>query len=131
MLTDSPATDSSVPPAEPERLGDEGKDVCVLQDDLGGGLACAVPTARVHSDHQRLELRGAAAYPVLQRRAVLQGVEGHHAIVVIGCQQQNGRVGGARVGRQGQIMEGRIPEGSWEFVNKFPSTCLFCVFLRT
>lgn len=114
MLTDSPATDSSVPPAEPERLSDEGKDVCVFQDDLGGGLACAVPTARVHSDHQRLELRGAAADTVLQRRAVLQGVEGHHAIVVIGCQQQNGRVAGAGVRRQRQIMERRIPEERWE-----------------
>ena len=123
---------SSVPPAEPERLSDEAKDVGVLQDHLGGGLACAVAAARVHSDHQRLPLHGAAAYAPLQRRAVLQRVERHHAVIVIGCQQQNGRVGGARVGLRRQIVEGRIPEWRWEEtsehhpVGKFPSTCMFC-----
>lgn len=96
-------------PAEPQCLGDEAVDVRILQDGLGGGLPGAVPAAGVHPDHQRLALPGAAAHPLLQRRAVLQGVEGHHAVIVVPRQQQDGREGGAGVRGLRQIMERRIP----------------------
>lgn len=81
----------------------------VLQDGLGGGFSCTVPTASVHPDHQRLALHGAAAHAVLQGSAILEGVEGHHSVVVICCQEQDGGVGRARVRRGGQIMERRVP----------------------
>lgn len=99
----------SLPPAEPQRLSDEGEDVCVLQDGLGGGFPGAVAAARVHPDHQGLPLAGAAAHAVLQRRAVLEGVERHHAVVVVRCQQQDGRVRGARVRWLRQVVERGVP----------------------
>lgn len=46
---------------------------------------------------------------MLQGGAVLQGVERHHAIVVIGCQKQDGGVGMARVRWGRQIVERRVP----------------------
>lgn len=74
----------------------------VFQDGLGGGFPSAVPTAGVHPHHQRLTLRGTAPHPVLQGSTVLQGVEGHHAVIVICRQEKDGRVWRARVrwGRQ-------------------------------
>lgn len=70
--------------------------------------------ACVHSDHQRLALLGAAADAALQRGAVLQGVERHHAVVVVSRQKQNGRVGRAGVRWRRQIVEGGVPERRWE-----------------
>lgn len=87
----------SIFPAKPKCLSDEGKDVCVLQDGLGGGFPCTVPTAGVYPNHQRLMLHRAAAHSVLQGSTVLQSVERHHTIIVICCQKQDGRVGRARV----------------------------------
>lgn len=81
----------------------------VFQDGLGGGFPCTVPTTGVHPDHQRLTLHRAATHAVLQRGAILQGVERHHAVVVICCQKQDGGVGRAGVRRVRQIMERRIP----------------------
>lgn len=81
----------------------------VLQDGLGGGFPGAVPAAGVHPDHQRLALRRTAPHPVLQGGAVLERVEGHHAVVVIGRQKQDGGVWRPRVGRGRQIMEWGIP----------------------
>lgn len=83
--------------------------MCVLQDGLGGGFACTVPTACVHPDHEGLTLQGAAAHSVLQSSAVLQRVQGHHAVVVICRQEQDGRIGRARVRFLRQIMKRRIP----------------------
>lgn len=81
----------------------------VFQNGLGGGLPSAVPAAGVHPDHQRLALCGTAPHPVLQGSAVFEGVEGHHAVIVVCCQKQDGGVRRARVGRRGQIMEWRVP----------------------
>lgn len=101
---------SSLLPVEPQGLSDEGEDVRVLQDGFGRGFPCTVPTTGVHPDHQGLALLGAAADAVLQDGAVLEGVQRHHAIIVICCQEQDGGVGGARVRRLGQVMERRISE---------------------
>lgn len=92
--------------------------MCILQDLLGSGLPRTVPAASVHPDHQRLALLGAAAHAVLQGGAVLQGVEGNHAVVVISCQQQDGRVRRPRVRRLGQIMERRIPGKEEDLVRR-------------
>lgn len=100
---------SSVLPADPQSLGDEGEDVRLLQDGFGGGLSRPVPAAGVHPHHERLLLLGAAAHAVLQGGAELQRVQGHHAVVVIRRQEQDGRVGRAGVGGRGKIMERRIP----------------------
>lgn len=81
----------------------------VLQDGLGGGFPCTMPTAGVYPYHQRLTLHGAAAHSVLQSSAILQGVERHHAIIVICCQKQDGRVGRPGVWWLREIMERRIP----------------------
>lgn len=83
---------NSVPPAQPQHLGDEGEDVGVLLNGLGGGLAGAVPAAGVHAHQEGLELTGAVAHPVLQRSGVLKRVQRHHAVVVVRRQQQHGRV---------------------------------------
>lgn len=84
----------------------------VLQDGLAGGFPCTVPTAGVHPDQQRLPLHGAAAYSVLQRRTVLEGVERHHAVIVICSQKQDGWVGGAGVRWLRHIMQRGIPAGN-------------------
>ena len=81
----------------------------VLQDGLGGGFPRTVPTAGVYPDHQRLTLPRAAAHTVLQGSAVLQGVQRHHAIIVICCQKEDGRVRRARVRWRRQIVERRVP----------------------
>lgn len=83
----------------------------LLQDGLGGGFPRPVPTAGVHPYHERLLLLGAAAHAVLQRGAELQRVEGHHAVVVIRRQQQDGRVGRPGVRGLRQIVERRVPVG--------------------
>lgn len=100
---------SSLFPAEPQGLSNEWKDVSVLQDGLGGGFPCAVPTTGVHPDHQGLTLHGATAHPILQGSTILQGVQRHHTIIVICCQKKNSRVGRTRVGWLRQIMERRVP----------------------
>lgn len=105
-----PVVFSSLLPAEPQGLSNEGKDVSVLQDGLGSGFPCTVSTTGVYPDHQRLALHRAAAHPVLQGSAVLQGVQRHHTIIVICCQKQDSRVGRARVRWLRQIMERWIPE---------------------
>lgn len=117
--TSLPVIISSFLPAEPKCLSDEAKDVCVFQDGLGGGFPCTVPTAGVHPDHQRLTLRGAAAHSVLQGSTIFEGVERHHAIIVICCQKQDGGVGRTRVRWRRQIMERRVPgekvrKSSWK-----------------
>lgn len=95
--------------------------MCLLQDELGSGFPGTVPTPGVHPDHQRLLLLGAAAHPVLQRGAVLEGMEGNHAVIVICCQQQDGWIGATRVRWLRQIVERRIPgKGSGENVGTFP-----------
>lgn len=99
----------SLLPAQAESLCDEGEDVRVFQDGLGGGFPSAVPTAGVHPHHQRLTLCGTAPHPVLQGSTVLQGVEGHHTVIVISRQKQDSRVWRARVGRGRQIVEWGIP----------------------
>lgn len=99
----------SILPAQPQRLCHEGEDVRVFQDGLGGRFPRPVPAARVHPDHQRLPLCRAAPHPVLQGSAVLEGVEGHHAVVVVRRQKQDGGVGRPRVGRGRQIVEGGVP----------------------
>lgn len=104
-----PVTFSLVFPAELKGLSDEGKNVRVLQDGLCGGFPCTVPTTGVHPDHQGLTLHRAVAHPILQGGTVLQSVEGNHAIIVICCQKQDGRVGRTRVRSLRQIMERRIP----------------------
>lgn len=81
----------------------------VFQDGLGGGLPGTVSTAGVHPDHQRLTLRRTGAHPVLQGGAVLEGVEGHHAVVMIRRQEQDGGVRRARVGRGWQVVERGVP----------------------
>lgn len=87
----------------------------VFQDGLGGGFSCTVPTASVHPDHQRLALHSAAAHAVLQGSTILEGVERHHAVIVVCGQKQDGGVGRARVRWGRQVMERRIPgEKGWE-----------------
>lgn len=106
---DSSRLVQSILPAQAQRLRDEGEDVRVFQDGLGGGFPSAVPAAGVHPDHQRLTLCGTAPHPVLQGSAVLEGVEGHHAVIVICRQKQDGGVRRARVGRGRQTMEWGVP----------------------
>lgn len=47
---------------------------------------------RVHEDEQGICLLGVAAHNVLQGGDVFKGVERHHPVIVISCEQQNGRV---------------------------------------
>ena len=90
----------------------------VLQDGLGSGFPCTVPTAGVHPDHQRLALLRAAANRKLQGGAVLQGVQRHHTVVMIRRQKQHGWVWRARIRRLRQVVERRIPEGKNQMKGK-------------
>lgn len=76
-------------PGDVETASDEGVGVGHLLDDLAGGLAGAVARLCVHEDEQRVRLLGAAAYDVLQGGDVLEGVERHHPVVVVPCQQEH------------------------------------------
>lgn len=60
--------------------------MCILQDGLSSRLARSMTAAGVHPDHERLALPGAAAHTVLQCGTVLQGVEGHHPVVMVTSQ---------------------------------------------
>lgn len=46
----------------------------------------------VHEDEQGVRLLGAAADDVLQGGDVLEGVERHHPVIVVPCQQEHRRV---------------------------------------
>lgn len=76
-------------PGDVETASDEGVGVGHLLDDLAGGLAGAVARLCVHEDEQRVRLLGAAAYDVLQGGDVLEGVERHHPVIVVSCQQEH------------------------------------------
>lgn len=72
-----------------ETVGDECVRVGHLLDDLTGGLAGTVPRLCVHKYKQRVCLLGAPSNDVLQGGDVLEGVERHHAVIVVPSQQEH------------------------------------------
>ena len=71
-----------------EVVHDERLYVGVLVDDFRHGLAVAVPCVDIDTDelHRRPGVRR------LQRRGVLEGMGGHHAVVVVAGGDHDGRI---------------------------------------
>ncbi len=79
-------------------LSEEAKDVGVFGHLLLEGLARAVTGLGLHTNHDWVlgwRLHVGAAHDALDLRNVFEGVEGHHAIVVIRSGEHERRVGGA------------------------------------
>ena len=63
---------------------------------------------RVDLDHERVALLGAVAHHVLQLRDVLERVQRHHSVVVVGRQQKCCRVLVIRCWHV-DVVKGRVP----------------------
>lgn len=92
-----------------ETASNKGVGVSHLLDDLAGGLASAMTWLCVHKDEKRICLLGAAAYGVLQRGNVLEGVERHHPVIVISCQQEHCRILDPVTFWDADVMEWGVP----------------------
>lgn len=63
----------------------------------------------IHEDEQRVRLLGTAAHNVLQGSDVFEGVKGHHPIIVVTRQQQDGGVLDPVAFGDADVMERGIP----------------------
>lgn len=63
----------------------------------------------VHKDEQRVCLLGAAAHDVLQGGDILEGVERHHPVIVVPCQQEHRGVLNPVTFWDADVMERGVP----------------------
>lgn len=69
----------------------ETVDVSLFLEHLGEGLAATVTSLGVNADENRI----LSSVTLLQGGCKLKRMGGHHTVVVVGCGDESGRVGGA------------------------------------